>query len=391
MKAPLRSRPRNFQRTKLASPRLLGELFRALVAAAAPVALLGAAGFACGASGPFGPGRDDYRCEASSHLQPQYDECPSAAEEQVSTGEARTMAVAGDAPVAREPSNQVAEASCEDRCRPFVERRGRRIEAGCSSDECCSVSGDPGGRCVVQCFTMVHQACGRRPSGLLAARRGDARAKKTRSEDLNANAPERVVGDYLAGAAELEAASVTAFEFLAGELEAHGAPADLIAAARKSGQEERRHTRSMSALAKRFGGEFKAPRVRARRPRSLRAMAIENAVEGCVREAFGALVATHQAACASDARVRRAMRKIAVDETSHAALAFRVGAWIEGRLDAMAARSVRASIRRAGKRLLRDAATPVHPALARELGLPRPEAALKMARGLLEALERSAA
>jgi hypothetical protein len=102
-------------------------------------------------------------------------------------------------------------------------------------------------------------------------------------------------------------------------------------------------------------------------------------------------VATHQAACAGDARVRRAMRKIAVDETSHAALAFRVGAWIEGRLDAMAARSVRASIRRAGKRLLRDAAAPVHPALARELGLPRPEAALKMARGLLEALEQSAA
>jgi rubrerythrin len=200
-----------------------------------------------------------------------------------------------------------------------------------------------------------------------------------------------VVGDYLAGAAELEAASVTAFEFLAGELEAHGAPARLIAAARKSGQEERRHTRSMSALAKRFGGEFNAPRVRPRRPRSLRAMAVENAVEGCVREAFGALVATHQAAHAGDPRVRRAMRRIAADETSHAALAFRVAAWLHGRLDAAAARSVRTSIRNAGKTLLREAAAPVHPALTQELGLPRPEAALKMARGLLAALDPSAA
>jgi hypothetical protein len=265
----------------------------------------------------------------------------------------------------------------------------RQFQADCTGggEGCCTVKEEPDGRCYAECLVMVHQACGRRPSGLIGARH----TNKNRNTNRNTNtaSPESVVGGYLAGAAELEAASVTAFEFLADELQAHGAPANLIAAAHKSGRDERRHTRSISALAKRFGGEVLAPRVRPRRPRSLRAMAVENAVEGCVREAFGALVATYQAAHAGDPRVRRAMRGIAADETSHAALAFRVATWIEGHLDAAAARSVRTSMRKAGEALLREAAAPVHPALAKELGVPRPEAAIKMARGLLEALDLS--
>ena len=39
--------------------------------------------------------------------------------------------------------------------------------------------------------------------------------------------------------------------------------------------------------------------------------------------------------------------------------------------------------------LVREASAPVPPALVRELGLPRPEAAAKMAKGLLEALNLS--
>ena len=52
--------------------------------------------------------------------------------------------------------------------------------------------------------------------------------------------------------------------------------------------------------------------------RELEAIAIENAVEGCVRESFGALLATWQAKTAGDARVRAAMKRIARDETRHA-------------------------------------------------------------------------
>lgn len=254
---------------------------------------------------------------------------------------------------------------------------GRNIQASCAGPECCSIIETPEGACLIECKRWVSHNCGRRPSGLVRARRS------TRG------AGESVVGAYLAEMAELEAASVTAFEFLAGELEGHGAPARLISAANKSKQDERRHTRAMSALAARYGGALRSPRVRRRGPRSLRAMALENAVEGCVREAFGALVATYQAEHAQDARVRRAMRGIAADETSHAALAFRVGIWLEARLDAAGARSVRAAVRRAGQALLREVSAPVHPALASALGLPPPGAAIAMARGLLDALEQS--
>jgi len=58
----------------------------------------------------------------------------------------------------------------------------------------------------------------------------------------------------------------------------------------------------------------------------------EIAVEGCVRETFGALEATFQAKNANDPQIRRVMRRIAEDETRHAALAWRVAAWIEPRL-----------------------------------------------------------
>lgn len=374
MKAPPRDRSNAFRRN-LASPRLLAELFRGLVVAAVPVGMLGVAGMACGSA--FEP----QRCEAQSYLQPHSYVCSEAPREQMAPG--APGEASGEAAAADAPKKQMVAASCEERCAASSERH-RPFQADCSSggEGCCTVREEPDGRCHAECLVMVHQACGRKPSGLIGARRAN------KNRNTNRVSPERVVGGYLAGAAELEAASVTAFEFLADELQAHGAPASLIAAAQKSGRDERRHTRSMSALAKRFGGEVLAPRVRPRRPRSLRAMAVENAVEGCVREAFGALVATYQAAHAGNPSVRRAMRGIAADETSHAALAFRVAGWLDGRLDARAARSVRASMRKAGQALLREASAPVHPALIRELGVPRPEAALQMAQGLLETLER---
>jgi len=59
-------------------------------------------------------------------------------------------------------------------------------------------------------------------------------------------------------------------------------------------------------------------------------VALENAVEGCVRETYGALIATRQAEAASDPVVRRAMRKIAADETAHAALSWDVASFFAG-------------------------------------------------------------
>jgi hypothetical protein len=56
-------------------------------------------------------------------------------------------------------------------------------------------------------------------------------------------------------------------------------------------------------------------------------VAVENAVEGCVRETFGVAVAMIRAERAGDKQVRRAMRSIARDEMQHAELSWAVARW----------------------------------------------------------------
>lgn len=139
-------------------------------------------------------------------------------------------------------------------------------------------------------------------------------------------------GDFLADAARLEAASIDAFEIVAKQLEAFGAPAELVVRARGAAREERRHARVVAALAVRRGVSPKTPAAAPRRARDLRAFAIENAVEGCVRETYGAALAAFQASRARANDVREAMRAIAEDESSHAELGFAIDAWLSTQL-----------------------------------------------------------
>lgn len=143
--------------------------------------------------------------------------------------------------------------------------------------------------------------------------------------------------------ARLEAASVHAFRRLRDELARNGGPRRLLRACSRAARDEVRHTRIAAALARRFGQRVEAPRIAATEPRSVEAIALENAVEGCVRETWGALVATRDARVHPDAAVRAAMKRIARDETRHAALAWAVAAWLEPRLN----RDARARVREA--------------------------------------------
>jgi hypothetical protein len=171
--------------------------------------------------------------------------------------------------------------------------------------------------------------------------------------------------------ARLEAASVDAFRHLRRELVAHGAPRRLVRAAERAARDEVRHARLASALARRYGGSPIPAHVAPGPVRSLEAMAAENAVEGCVREAFGALLAHWQAVCAGDPVIRAAMKRIARDETRHAALALQVDAWAHGRLDARARNRVAEAREGARRELLAEAdATYAPPALRGPLGLP---------------------
>jgi rubrerythrin len=168
----------------------------------------------------------------------------------------------------------------------------------------------------------------------------------------------------------LEAASVDAFIHLARELEAHGASARLVRAARRAARDEVRHARIVGALARSEGGVVSKVRAELREVRSLEAMALENAVEGCVRETFGAACAMIQAERAGETQVRSAMKRIARDETRHAELSWAVARWIEPQLDRDGRRRVREAQQQAIAALMSVAAHEPHVSLIERLGIP---------------------
>jgi hypothetical protein len=227
----------------------------------------------------------------------------------------------------------------------------------------CNVVRRPTGEVLLCNLSM--QCTGRRPAGL--ARRCGASPGGAR------------VGRFFAEAAYLEAASVDAFAVLEDDLVAYGAPPRLVRAAARARADEVRHARMTARLARRHGGDPGAapPRV-SREVRSLEAIAIENAVEGCVRETFGALVAMHQAKVATDPEVRKAMGSIAGDETRHAALGWAVATWASTKLTPEERERVRGARDHAVAALRSEVVSAVPSDLARTAGVPPAELALRM-------------
>jgi hypothetical protein len=137
---------------------------------------------------------------------------------------------------------------------------------------------------------------------------------------------------HLARTAHLEAASVGAFLDLAERLHGFGAPDSLHTRCLAAAEEEQRHTDLATALARSFGS---APPRTERIPRdpTLLEIAIDNAAEGCVREAWAAVRATHLAHSAATEELRAFYGAIATDEAGHAQLAWDVHAWLWRQLD----------------------------------------------------------
>ena len=147
------------------------------------------------------------------------------------------------------------------------------------------------------------------------------------------------LGDFFARVATLEWASVTAFERLADDLAGLGAP-------------------------------VRAPEFTPAGKRTLEAIAVENAAEGCVRETFGALVATWQARAARDAAVADALREVAADETRHAEFSWALQRWVDATLDAAALARVHAAHDEAAAALWSELDGAVDPALVTVAGMP---------------------
>jgi hypothetical protein len=195
------------------------------------------------------------------------------------------------------------------------------------------------------------------------------------------------LGEYFEGMARLEAASVDAFRILRRELSGHRLPRKLDRAMRRAARDEVRHARQARSLGRRFGGTYAPPRIEARPARTLEEIALDNAVEGCVRETYGALVASYQARAAKDAVVRAAMARIARDEIRHAALSWQLDGWLRGRLDPAA----RERVEKAKESARAELEATVGHGQTRELadiaGLPAPELARAMLGHLARALD----
>ena len=179
-----------------------------------------------------------------------------------------------------------------------------------------------------------------------------------------------------------EAASVAAFLQLAGELRRLSAPHDLVRGAQRAAREELAHARAMVALSARFGGRVQGPMLTLEPPRSLFAIALDNAVEGCVNETFAAFRAAYQARASGDPTVRRTLASIARDELGHAAWSWQLAAWAEPRLRASDRRAVGQVRSLALERLDAQVGVAPEPCMEQIAGVPDVAAA----RALLSAL-----
>ncbi len=223
----------------------------------------------------------------------------------------------------------------------------------------------PGAATILDCLSC-NGIAGRRPRGLCAAR-------------TTSTTP---AGDYFASMAHLESASVRAFRDLERWLVAFDAPRRLTRAAREAAGDERRHARAASRLARRFGGALARPKVRCVASPSWIELMDDNAVEGCVGETFGALLATWQAERAEDPRVRRTLRHIAADETRHAALSWELLAWGKARLSARDRQRMGRTIDGALAAIERRPAQPMDETARRIVGHPSPSEERDLVRAL---------
>jgi len=234
--------------------------------------------------------------------------------------------------------NTREEITCDDLC-SFAYRRDRQWEIG-DIETCTHTIGAPGDSPTQEVGTITcggvgyEYICeGRRPIG-----------------HIEATAVGNSLGDYLARCAHLEAASVVAFEGLASQLEQWDAPAELIERCRRAAADETRHAQQIGAHAERHGAEVPPAAQNAVSPTRLE-VAIDNATEGCVYEAWAALRASWTGNHARDPELRRLYAKIAVDEAEHAQLAWDLHRWLIAGLSPLMRARVEQAMREAIARL----------------------------------------
>ncbi|PCC72242.1 hypothetical protein SAMN02745121_01442 [Nannocystis exedens] len=194
--------------------------------------------------------------------------------------------------------------------------------------------------------------------------------------------------DWFAVHAHLERAAVTAFRELAEWLDRQGAAASLVARCRDAAADEVRHADALDALARRDGADVPLPRADPPVD-DLFAVACHNAVEGCVSEAFAAVVAAHQAGHARSLELRALFSRLAADELRHGQLAWDLHAWLWDRLTP-AQRAAVAELQARALAGLPQSSRRAAAATPRELGWPGPDHAARMAELFADRLRAAA-
>jgi len=217
---------------------------------------------------------------------------------------------------------------------------------------------------------------GRRPAGLVSSGR-------SAREVADGNLDRTRVGEFFAEVARLEASAVHAFRIMADELAALGAPLRLERAARRAARDEVRHAKLTSRWARRHGAEPRRPQVAPRLLRPLFELALENVVEGCVRETYGAACGRFQAARTTDSSLRGDLERVARDEARHAELSWRIHGWALQRLSQQERQRLQQAARTAIAELRRELELDPGSAVQQVAGMPAPEQAL----ALLDCLE----
>ena len=128
-----------------------------------------------------------------------------------------------------------------------------------------------------------------------------------------------------------EHASIAAFARFSLMMLAHGAPADLIAAAQRASLDEVRHARACFSLAHRYSAIAHGPSdlslADATSVMSLPEIAALTVREGCIGETLGVLLAQEQLTLAEDPWVRGLLQQLVKDETRHSELAWNFVHW----------------------------------------------------------------
>jgi hypothetical protein len=138
----------------------------------------------------------------------------------------------------------------------------------------------------------------------------------------------------------------------------------------------------MSELATAHGASTPAVQAEPYTSRSAMDVALENATEGCVREAYGVVDAAYRALHAPTQALRDLYDTIANDEARHAQLSWDIAHWLEPQLTKAQRQTLATARQRAHMELCEQLLSSQRASQVQHLGAPTPRTAAHMAQVL---------